>query len=142
MVLTYNSKIIFFIYLLIFSFPLLILIKGLLLVTLHLFQKTPDNFHSLCPLGWLIPITISYFTRRVQIYQIYIFKIFYFYYFVQPYYFIFISLYLVIIYVIHDNTITCILHLRGLRLYCHSFRLVTCFLYVPLKYINIEVRFT
>ena len=104
MVLTYNSKIIFFIYLLIFSFPLLVLIKGLLLVTLHLLQKTPNNLHSLCPLGWLILVTISCFTRRVQIYQIYIFKIFYFYYFVQPYYFIFISLYLLTIYVIHDNT--------------------------------------
>ena len=104
MVLTYNSKIIYLIYLPIFSFPLLILIKSLLLATLHLLQKTLVNFYSLCPLGWLILVTISCFTRRVQIYQIYIFKIFYFYYFVQPYYFIFISLYLVIVYVIHDNT--------------------------------------
>ena len=80
------------------------MIKGLLLVTLYLLQKTPDNFHSLHPPGWFIPITISCFTRRVRIYQIYIFKIFYFYYFVQPYYFIFISLYLVTVYVIHDNT--------------------------------------
>ena len=115
----------------------LILIKGLLLVTLYLLQKTPDNFHSLHPLGWFI---LLLFLALLVVYEYikFILKNFFFFIILYSLIILFLLVYIWLLYTLFMTTlVTCILHLRGLQLYCHSFRLITCFLYVPLKYTNI-----